>query len=72
MVRFTTADGRTVEFASAVGYSYNPHIGRTVSVRYRPDDPEQAEIANAAMWLIPASFGLAGGLGLLVAGAIVY
>src|SRR5262249_23175996 len=28
VVRFTTADGRTVEFASAVGYSYNPHIGR--------------------------------------------
>ena len=72
VVRFTTADGRTVEFTSAVGYSYKPHIGSTVSVRYRPDDPQQAEIANATMWMIPAAFGLAGGLGLLVAGVIVY
>ena len=72
VVRFTTADGGTVEFTSAVGYSYSPHIGSTVSVRYRPDDPEQAEIANATTWMLPAAFGLAGGLGLLVAGVVVY
>jgi len=28
VVRFTTADGRTVEFTSAVSYSRSPHIGR--------------------------------------------
>jgi hypothetical protein len=72
VVRFSTADGRTVEFTSAVGYSRSPHIGGTVPVRYRPDDPEQAEIDRATMWMIPAAFGLVGGLGLLVAAVIVY
>ena len=72
VVRFTTADGRTVQFTSAVGYSYRPDIGGAVPVRYRPDDPDQAEIDRAAMWMLPAAAGLAGGLGLLVAGVIVY
>jgi hypothetical protein len=72
VVRFTTADGRTVEFTSAVGYSRSPDIGGTVPVRYRPDDPEQAEIDRATMWMLPAAFGLVGGLGLLVAAVIVY
>jgi hypothetical protein len=72
MVRFTTADGRTVEFTSAVGYSRRPDIGGTVPVRYRPDDPEQAEIDRTTMWMLPAAFGLVGGLGLLVAAVIVY
>ena len=72
VVRFTTADGRTVQFTSVVGYSYSPHIGHAVPVRYRPDDPEQAEIDRAAMWMLPVAVGLAGGLGLLVAGVIVY
>jgi Protein of unknown function (DUF3592) len=68
VVRFTTADGRTVRLTSGVGYSYNPHIGRAVPIRYRPDDPEQAEIDRAAMWMLPAAVRL----GLLVAGVIVY
>jgi hypothetical protein len=72
VVRFTTADGRTVQFTSAVGYSYSPDIGGPVPVRYRPDDPDQAEIDRTAMWMLPAAVGLAGGLGLLVAGVIVY
>ena len=72
VVRFTAADGRTVEFKSAVGYSRSPDIGGAVPVRYRPGDPEQAEIDRATMWMIPAAFGLVGGLGLLVAAAIVY
>jgi hypothetical protein len=72
VVRFTTADGRTVEFTSAVGYSRSPDIGGAVPVRYRPGDPEQAEIDRATMWMIPAAFGLVGGLGLLVAAVIVY
>ena len=72
VVRFTTADGRTVEFTSAVGYSSEPDIGGAVDVRYLPDDPEQAEIDRATMWILPAAFGVLGGLGLLVAGAVVY
>ncbi len=72
VVRFTAADGRTVEFTSAVGYSRSPDIGGAVPVRYRPGDPEQAEIDRATMWMIPAAFGLVGGLGLLVAAVIVY
>jgi hypothetical protein len=72
VVRFTTADGRTVEFTSAVGSQHRPDIGGAVPVRYRPDDPEQAEIDRASMWMLPAAFGLVGGLGLLVAGVVVY
>jgi uncharacterized protein DUF3592 len=72
VVRFTTADGRTVEFTSSVGYSSKPDVGGAVDVRYLPDDPEQAEIDRATMWMLPAAFGLLGGLGLLVAGVVVY
>ena len=72
VVRFTAADGRTVEFKSTVGYSRSPDIGGAVPVRYRRGDPEQAEIDRATMWMIPAAFGLVGGLGLLVAAVIVY
>ncbi len=72
VVRFTAVDGRTVEFTSAVGYSRSPDIGGAVPVRYRRGDPEQAEIDRATMWMIPAAFGLVGGLGLLVAAVIVY
>jgi hypothetical protein len=81
-VRFTTADGRAVEFTSAVRYSVTPVIGGVVDVRYLPDDPEQAEIDRAfrllgamlpsyTLWL-PAATSLLIGLGLLVAGAVVY
>jgi len=72
VVRFTTADGRTVEFTSAVGTSRSPDIGGAVPVRYRLDHPEQAEIDRATMWILPAAFGLVGGLGLLVAAVFVY
>jgi hypothetical protein len=72
VVRFTTVEGRTVEFTSAVGYSRSPDIGGAVPVRYRPNDPEQAEIDRATTWMVPAAFGLVGGLGLLVAAVIVY
>lgn len=71
VVRFTTADGRTVEFTSTVGYSSEPDTGGAVDVRYLPDDPEQAEIDRATMWMLPAAFGVLGGLGLLVAGVVV-
>jgi hypothetical protein len=72
VVQFTTADGRTVEFTSAVGYSREPDVGGAVDVRYLPGDPEQAEIDRATMWVLPAAFGVLGGLALLVAGVAVY
>ena len=72
VVQFSTADGRTVQFTSAVGYSSEPDVGGAVDVRYLPGDPEQAEIDRAAMWVLPAAFGVLGGLALLVAGGAVY
>jgi Protein of unknown function (DUF3592) len=72
VVRFTTADGRMLEFTSVVGYSRKPDVGGAVDVRYLPDDPEQAEIDRATMWMLPAALGVLSGLGLLVAGAVVY
>jgi hypothetical protein len=65
VVQFTTVEGRTVQFTSAVGTSRSPDIGGAVPVRYRPDHPEQAEIDRATMWMLPAAIGLVGGLGLL-------
>ena len=72
VVQFTTVDGRTLKFTSTVGYGIEPDVGRFVNVRYLPDHPEQAEIDRAIVWMMPAAFGLLGGLGLLVAGALVY
>jgi Protein of unknown function (DUF3592) len=63
VVRFITVEGRTVEFTSAVGYSHSPDIGGAVPVRYRLNDPEQAEIDRGTVWILPAAFGLVGGLG---------
>jgi hypothetical protein len=72
VVRFTTADGRTVEFTSAVGSGSEPDIGGTVDVRYLADDPEQAEIDRGTALMLPPAAALLVGLGLLVAGAVVY
>jgi hypothetical protein len=72
VVRFTTADGRTVEFTSGVGFGHRPKIGRAVPVRYPGAAPEQAEIDRAYTWMVPAAAWLAVGLGLLVAAVNVY
>jgi hypothetical protein len=72
-VRFTTREGRTVVFTSALGSPDSPlELGRPVPVRYRPDHPEQAQVDNPWVWVVPAALGLLGGLGLLVAGVVVY
>jgi Protein of unknown function (DUF3592) len=71
-VRFTTPDGRTVEFTSMVGYDSEPDVGDPVPVRYRPDDPEQAELDSAVTWLLPGALSLLAGVGLLVAGVVFY
>jgi hypothetical protein len=54
----TTADGRTAEFTGSIGYDAPPEVGSAVPVRYRSDDPEQAEIDRALLiWLLPAIAG---------------
>jgi Protein of unknown function (DUF3592) len=72
-VRFTTRDGRTVVFTSALGSPDSElELGRPVLVRYPPDHPEQAQVDSPWAWVVPAALGLLGGLGLLVAGVVVY
>lgn len=72
MVRFTTPEGRQVVFTSSFGSSGKPEMGYRLRVRYRPDHPEQAEVDHAITWMLRAAFGIFGGLGLLVAGFVVY
>jgi hypothetical protein len=72
VVRFTTADGRTVEFTSEVGFGHRPKIGRAVPVRYPGDAPEQAKIDRAYTWMVPVAAWLLVGLGLLVAAVNVF
>jgi hypothetical protein len=70
-VRFTTRDGRTVVFTSALGSPESDlELGRPVPVRYRPEDPEHAQVDTPWAWVVPAALGLLGGLGLLVAGVV--
>lgn len=72
VVRFTTADGRSVTFTADVGFGHQPKIGGAVPVRYRREDPEQAEIDRAYTWMVPAAAWLLLGLGLLVNAVVVY
>ena len=73
VVEFTTADGRTVTFTSGLGFSgRQPRIGSAVPVRYHHDDPEQAQIDRAYIWMVPAAPPLLAGLGLLVAAVVAY
>jgi hypothetical protein len=71
-VRFFTPDGRAVEFTSNIGYGREPDVGAPVPVRYLLDDPQQADVDSAVTWLLPAAIGSLFGLGLLVAGVVVY
>jgi hypothetical protein len=72
-VRFTTRDGRTVVFTSALGSPDSElELGHPVLVRYPPDNPQQAQVDTPWVWIVPGALGLLGGLGLLVAGVVVY
>jgi hypothetical protein len=54
VVRFTTAEGRTVEFRSPSGSSSPPDVGDRVGVLYDPDDPQDAELSGFFdLWLFP-------------------
>ena len=66
-------DGRTVVFTSALGSPYSePKLGHPVPVRYPPDNPQQAQVETPLAWIVPRALGFLGGLGLLVAGVVVY
>ena len=71
-VQFTTPDGRQVVFTSGLGSPNQPEMGDRLRVRFRPGHPEQAEVDQAATWMLRAAFGVLGGLGLLIAGVVVY
>jgi Protein of unknown function (DUF3592) len=72
-VRFTTRDGRTVVFTSALGSPDSElELGHPVPVRYPPDNPQHAQVDTPWAWMVPAALGLLGGLGLLVAGVVAY
>ena len=49
-----------------------PDVGAPVPVRYLLDDPEQADVDSAVTWLLPAALGSLFGLGLLVAGVVLF
>jgi hypothetical protein len=59
VVRFTTAEGRTVEFRSPSGSSSPPDIGDSVEVLYDPDDPSDAQLSGFFdIWLFPIVSGI--------------
>ena len=71
-VRFTTRDGQTREFTSAVGYLSEPSVGDPRPVRYRSDDPEQAEVDKPVPWMFFGVLTLLVGVTLVVAGVFMF
>jgi Protein of unknown function (DUF3592) len=62
VVRFTTAEERTVEFTSSSTSSSPPDVGDHVEVLYDPDDPRDAQLSGFfSLWLWPIVLG---GLGI--------
>ena len=64
VVRFTNAEGRTVQFVSSTGSSpASESEGDRVEVLYDPDDPEDAKLSGFFdLWLWPIAFGALGGM----------
>jgi hypothetical protein len=63
VVRFTTAEGRTVEFRSSTGSSSAPDVGDRVEVLYDSDDPQDAKLSSFFdIWLWTIALG---GLGIV-------
>jgi len=75
-VKFQTPSGREVIFQSAMGSGRKAgRIGRTVAVRYRPDQPDVAEIDSfMSLWGVTLVLGVVGvgflfaGLGMILVG----
>ena len=68
VVRFTTADGKEIEFESSSGSSPASHsTGDRVEVLYDPDDPNDAQLSGFVdLWLFTIIFFLVGGAFLAV------
>jgi hypothetical protein len=50
-IEFTAANGETVEFVWRHASSPPRYaVGQRVSVRYAPEDPRQAEVADSSQW----------------------
>jgi hypothetical protein len=64
IVRFTTAEGRTVQFVSGSGSSPAAQSeGDSVEVLYDPDDPQDAKLSGFFdLWLWPLAFAALGGM----------
>jgi hypothetical protein len=73
VVRFQTADGRTIEFQS--GLRTNPpayRAGQAVSVLYDPEEPQSAAIRGVlSLWLTPIIVGFIGTIFLAVGIAMI-
>jgi Protein of unknown function (DUF3592) len=62
VVQFTSQDGQTAQFVSAVRSSLR-QVGEHVPVAYAPDSPGDAKIdAFAGRWFLPGLFGILGGV----------
>lgn len=67
-VEFTTADGSRHSFEGLAGSLTRRDLGSAVTVRYRPDQPGVAAVADfQSQWGAAWGFGLFGGAALLVA-----
>jgi hypothetical protein len=73
-VRFTTEDGRQIEFQDPVGVSGSVRSGGTVRVWYRPEAPREARIASRqfSMSLLGGALFLLGLPVLAVAGLLLW
>jgi len=61
ILRFTTAEGRTLEFRSSTGSSFPPQPGDRVEVLYDPDDPQDARLSGFFdVWGLPIVLGFLG------------
>ena len=62
VVRFTTAEGRTVQFVSGTGSSpASQSEGDSVEVLYDPDDPQDAKLSGFFdLWLWPFALSALG------------
>lgn len=68
-----TVEGKDYQFTSSTSTSSIPTVGDTVQVRYNPDSPSEAGLAQGLMWVVFMLGGMAvlflvifGGVGLAI------
>ena len=66
-VKFRTPSGREVTFESEMGATSEAGVGDVVAVRYRPDQPQVAEIDSfMSLWGLTLLFGVLGAVFLFI------